>query len=158
MEEVIRIYLDDVRPAPEGWRLARTVDHALGILSSMREHQRFELSLDFDLGMTTDDCPSCDNRGWGRFDAPDHPDYCPDCSHKIVTHNETEPTGDKLLVRLMKLQDEDHDPAWNSDWHPNWLPDKIYLHTANPVGRSTMRWLVMDMQDKYGVSYPEAFR
>ena len=44
----VRLWLDDVRPPPEGWRWARTVDEAKKILS---ENEVVECSLDHDLGL-----------------------------------------------------------------------------------------------------------
>lgn len=43
----LRLYLDDIRPAPPGWVLARTADEAIGIL---RGGGVAEMSLDYDLG------------------------------------------------------------------------------------------------------------
>lgn len=149
----MKLYLDDVRPAPEGWVLARSVDEAMNIL--MKSGSLYELSLDFDLGMTTAHCETCDNRGWGRMYDFKHPDWCPDCSHEIVTNDESAPTGVMLLYRIMeKLDEKDHIRTSLS----LWMPRKIYIHSANPVGRSTMQWVVRDMQKKYGREWPEAFR
>jgi hypothetical protein len=43
----MRIFLDDLRPAPKGWTLARNADEAIALL---RSEQVEELSLDYDLG------------------------------------------------------------------------------------------------------------
>jgi hypothetical protein len=43
----MRLYLDDHRPAPQGWTLARTADEAIDYL---RQGQVTDLSLDYDLG------------------------------------------------------------------------------------------------------------
>lgn len=43
----MRLYVDDLRPAPDGWVLARTVDEAVRVL---RLGNVTELSLDYDLG------------------------------------------------------------------------------------------------------------
>jgi hypothetical protein len=42
-----QLYLDDTRPAPPGWELAKTVDEAVRIL---RQGGVTDLSLDYDLG------------------------------------------------------------------------------------------------------------
>jgi hypothetical protein len=42
-----RLYLDDSRPAPTGWELARTIDEAVTIL---RRGEVTDLSVDYDLG------------------------------------------------------------------------------------------------------------
>ncbi len=43
----MKVYLDDQRPAPNGWRLVRTADDAIDLL---RQGVVTELSLDYDLG------------------------------------------------------------------------------------------------------------
>jgi hypothetical protein len=43
----MRLYLDDRRPAPPGWTLARSVDEAVRYL---RQGTVTDLSLDYDLG------------------------------------------------------------------------------------------------------------
>ena len=43
----MRVFLDDVRPAPEGWARAHTPEEVIGLLRSGRVEA---LSLDFDLG------------------------------------------------------------------------------------------------------------
>ena len=43
----MRLYLDDQRPAPQGWILARTAEEAIAWL---RKGDVDEVSLDFDLG------------------------------------------------------------------------------------------------------------
>ena len=43
----IRLYLDDVRPCPEGWTLAKTAKSAISILE---KHDVKDVSLDHDLG------------------------------------------------------------------------------------------------------------
>lgn len=139
----MKLFLDDVRPAPAGWVLARSVDEAI---QHVKDYYIFpwtplEVSLDFDLGMTGAHCETCNDRGWGRLH--DHPDYCPDCSHEILTIDESAPTGIMLLYWFLEN---------------DLIPDKIYLHTANPVGLSSMQWAVRDMQKKYDREWPEAFR
>ena len=47
MAPELRLYLDDQRPAPPGWELAKTMDEAIDIL---RTGDVAELSLDYDLG------------------------------------------------------------------------------------------------------------
>jgi hypothetical protein len=43
----LKLYLDDQRPAPPGWELAKTADEAIDLL---RTGNIVELSLDYDLG------------------------------------------------------------------------------------------------------------
>lgn len=44
----LKLYLDDVRPCPEGWVLARDCSEAMDIL--LKHFGTFEVSLDHDLG------------------------------------------------------------------------------------------------------------
>ncbi|TCJ16910.1 hypothetical protein E0L93_09415 [Rubrobacter taiwanensis] len=44
----MRVWLDDLRPAPGGWEWARTVEEA--IISLLSENEVKEMSLDHDLG------------------------------------------------------------------------------------------------------------
>ena len=43
----MKLYVDDARPCPEGWRLARTVEEAIAILTAETAE---EVSLDFVIG------------------------------------------------------------------------------------------------------------
>ena len=47
MAPELRLYVDDQRPAPAGWELAKTMAEAIDIL---RTGEGTELSLDYDLG------------------------------------------------------------------------------------------------------------
>lgn len=47
----MKLYLDDQRPAPEGWALAKTPEEAIELLKSNRVTH---LSLDHDLGLSDD--------------------------------------------------------------------------------------------------------
>jgi hypothetical protein len=44
----VRLYVDDVRPVPAGWRLARTIEQAIHILKSEPVE---EVSLDYVIGV-----------------------------------------------------------------------------------------------------------
>ena len=48
----MRVWLDDLRPAPEGWEWARTVDEAIALLCT---NEVLEASLDHDLGEEVDE-------------------------------------------------------------------------------------------------------
>lgn len=50
--KTVKLWLDDVRPAPEGWVHAKSVKEAIEIMST---HRVEEMSLDHDL----DVCPVC---------------------------------------------------------------------------------------------------
>ena len=43
----VRVFLDDVRPAPEGWHLARWPEDVIALLET---HEVTEISLDHDIG------------------------------------------------------------------------------------------------------------
>ncbi|HEY5961276.1 MAG TPA: cyclic-phosphate processing receiver domain-containing protein [Polyangiaceae bacterium] len=43
----MKVYLDDNRPPPDGWTLARSADEAIALL---RQGSVTEMSLDYDLG------------------------------------------------------------------------------------------------------------
>lgn len=45
--DALKLFLDDHRPAPEGWALARSADEAIELL---RRGEVTDLSLDYDLG------------------------------------------------------------------------------------------------------------
>ena len=47
----MKLYLDDQRPAPEGWALVKTPEEAIDLLKSTRVTH---LSLDHDLGLSDD--------------------------------------------------------------------------------------------------------
>jgi len=47
----MKLYLDDQRPAPEGWALVKTPEEAIELLKSNRVTH---LSLDHDLGLSED--------------------------------------------------------------------------------------------------------
>jgi Icc-related predicted phosphoesterase len=48
---LMKVYLDDQRPAPEGWTLVKTPEEAIDLLKS---HRVTDLSLDHDLGLNDD--------------------------------------------------------------------------------------------------------
>lgn len=126
-----KFYLDDVRPAPHGWILVRSIDQAIMAIKGIWKPglgDTFEVSLDFDLGMMGDHCKTCNDSGWGRPEG--HPDYCPDCTHVIVEHDEAAPTGVELIYWFQKTGN---------------IPTDIKLHTANPVGRKAMEWAIKDL-------------
>lgn len=143
------LYLDDVRPAPNGWDLARSVEEAWAWVD-IHSAIEYVVSLDFDLGMTSGVCPTCNNRGFGYIHDRTHPEYCKDCTHEIVTNDLSAPTGIEFLFRV-----SDSHRAYPEFMY---LPEKIYLHTANPIGRSAMQWTIRDMQREFGRKWPEAFR
>lgn len=124
----LKLYLDDVRPAPEGWYLARTVKEAKDIITDILPDSTFEVSLDFDLGMIGEHCETCNDVGWGRDWK--HPDWCPDCTSVILEFDQSAPTGIELIFWFQET---------------GIMPTDIQLHTANPVGRKSMEWAIKDL-------------
>jgi hypothetical protein len=55
----MRVFLDELRPAPEGWQLVTSIRQVKAILESRHD---VELSLDHDLGACDD--PRCANSDW----------------------------------------------------------------------------------------------
>ena len=92
----MKVYLDDIRPAPEGWTLVTTPEQAIELMSRGRVE---EISLDHDLGL--DDVRS------------------------------------GYLV-LLWIEEQVHYNAF--------VPPKISLHTANPVGRARMEWVLRSIE------------
>lgn len=108
---MIKLWLDDMRPAPEGWEWARTVEEAQAILLSMPVE---EASLDHDLGA----CPACMN-GLTQEQWLVATDYSqmPNCDHFGTGYT---------LVCWMEERDI-------------WPRQKPLVHSRNPAGASRMR-------------------
>lgn len=88
----MKLWLDDVRPAPEGWLWCKTADELLREI--IRNRWDLEIvSFDHDLGENVD-------------------------------------TGYDVLVKLEK-------GAALGLWHI--IPDRMEIHSANPVGRKNMQ-------------------
>ena len=124
----MKLYLDDVRPVPPGWVLAKTVPEAIELLKQGVD----EASLDHDLGL----CDQC----WedAKTLANDNPKFKLnlDFSHKMAwnhglasyascVHNGT---GYDLVCWM-----EEHDV---------WPAAKPTVHSANPVGAARMRQVI----------------
>jgi hypothetical protein len=80
---VTKVWLDDNRPAPEGWLWCRNVEEAaLKLLMGPVD----EMSLDFDLDQPV--CPKCDFKcGYGE----------PTCKHACSCHNNGRMNGAALV-------------------------------------------------------------
>ncbi|MCY9592321.1 cyclic-phosphate processing receiver domain-containing protein [Paenibacillus chitinolyticus] len=94
---MIDLFLDDLRPCPKGFHIARTVEEAVSICESNNIRR---LSLDHDLGGVE-----------GNYTLTGY-DFC------------------KWLVEKWVLGDY------------SALPEAIFLHTSNPVGRDNMRQIL----------------
>lgn len=91
---MINIYLDDLRPAPDGFILVKNVLECIKLIKENKSKINI-LSLDHDLG-------------------------------------ENQPTGYNLTLWLAGQYQDGF----------NYFPRKIFLHTANPVGRMNMLQLL----------------
>ena len=106
--------MDDLRPCPEGWTLARTIAQAKWLLL----HEPVDhMSLDHDMGA----CQACIDRGVhvGDMRTPDTTfmNWC--------RHNED---GTSLVLWMIETN------TW-----PRWKPT---VHSANPVGAGRMRGMI----------------
>lgn len=92
----MKLWVDDLRPPPDGWTWAKTSDEAIRALSGADETgvKITDMSLDHDLGRQ-------------------------DTTRRVV--------------------------LWLCEMNVSW-PDRVFVHTANPVGRE---WLV-GMVERYG--------
>lgn len=114
METYINLWLDDIRPAPAGWLLAKNYDEAVA-LASRNPVQK--MSLDHDLGA----CSAC-LKGRSPEEWLEEADYqsMPNCTHVGTGYN---------FVEWM---------AQNNVW-PAECP---IVHSMNPVGAARMRILI----------------
>lgn len=110
---MINLYMDDIRSAPEGWVLARTVESAKEWLRSGVEH----LSLDHDMGA----CEECTAAGLNVGDmltlATTFVSWCPHAEDGTA------------LVRWMI----------ETGYWPKYKPQ---VHSFNPVGAARMRGMI----------------
>ncbi len=117
----MKLWLDDVRPAPDGWKHARTVEEAKAFLLFETVE---EASLDHDLGLgpICDTCEEFICEVDGRLDAHLEGGECVCSCHQPL------PTGYDLVKWM----------AENSVW-PRAKPR---VHSANPVGRANMEAII----------------
>jgi hypothetical protein len=111
----IRIWLDDNRPAPEGWVHARNIEQVQVRLLHNRVE---ELSLDFDLDNPA--CPACDFKCGYRDDTG--------CKNNCACHS----NGAKNGLDLVK---------WMVSWRI-WPKHKPVVHSMNGEGAEKMKMLI----------------
>lgn len=106
----MKLYLDDYRPAPDGWTLAKDIIDAKHLLATGRVE---EASLDHDLGA----CETC-------LDGKTAEQWIVENNYQSAPHCEHVGTGYELCV-------------WMADtgWWPQTMPT---VHSLNPVGRERM--------------------
>lgn len=110
----MKLWLDDLRPAPEGWTHVYDIEEAKKqLLTGEVEH----MSLDHDLGVMPL-CGTCSERVDSESEIED-PAEC-----RCSCHRQLQPTGYDLCVWM----------AANEVWPDN----KPAVHSQNPVGRKNM--------------------
>lgn len=106
----IKVYMDDVRPCPDGWVLARTVEECKVLLTTMDVDA---ISLDHDMGA----CEACVEAGTHIGDMQTAEttfyNYCPHAQ-----------TGMDMVDWMIE--------------HGR-VPPTVYVHSMNPVGSRRMR-------------------
>lgn len=110
----VYLWLDDIRPAPEGWLWVKTVDEAIEVI--VAQDVMFA-SLDHDLGACDDCLEGLTPDEW----LVKH-DYrsMPNCDHFGTGYS---------FVSWMEQYDR-------------WPTMKPYVHSANPVGAARMRQVI----------------
>lgn len=110
----MKLYMDDVRPCPDGWRVARTIDDAKLLLSTGTV---IYASLDHDMGA----CDDCIAKGAHVGDmATPETTFLNWCPHV--------PDGTALVRWMVETG--------------TWPEFKPTVHSANPLGRARMQGLI----------------
>lgn len=111
---MVNLWLDDVRPAPDGWVHVKDIESAKDYLKNDRvEH----CSLDHDLGA----CDLCmGGKTWEEWLENSQGQSMPHCSHVG--------TGYDLCL-------------WMAEYG-HWPTHRPLVHSANPVGRDRMRGVI----------------
>ena len=120
--DLIDLWLDDMRPAPRGWLLAKTVEEAKLHLAAGRVRN---LSLDHDLGA----CDAC-------LGGKSAEQWLVETQYKSMPNCEHFGTGYTLI-------------CWMEETG-HWSRHAPTLHTANPVGRVNMARAIMREQERSG--------
>lgn len=111
----VRVWVDDNRPAPEGWVWTKTAEEAkVRLLTGDVE----ELSLDYDLD--SPECPVCDFR-CGLRDAGQ-------CGHACQCHRAGDENGQHLV-------------EWMERWGC-WPRQKPVVHSTNGHGGESMKAII----------------
>lgn len=108
------LWLDDIRPAPDGWYHARTVDEAIAFLC-MNDVQ--QASLDHDLGA----CAEC-------LGGKSPEQWLEETAYQSMPHCDHFGTGYTLV-------------CWMEE-HGVWPRQKPTVHSRNPVGRARMQQVI----------------
>ncbi len=115
----MKLWLDDCRPAPEGWTRAYNMAEAQDLCE---KNVIAEMSLDHDLGAMPI-CKTCEiSQGLARVDDPLRCDDGVDC--RCDCHKKLQPTGYDFV-------------KWMAETG-KWPTTKPVVHSQNPVGRANM--------------------
>jgi hypothetical protein len=118
----MRLWLDDCRPAPEGWVHAPNVAVAKDLAE---KNEIEEMSLDHDLGPA----PACPTCVVAKELRPDDSYYCDDgVECRCSCHRELQPTGYDFV-------------KWMAETG-RWPTIKPRVHSMNPVGRANMQAVI----------------
>lgn len=110
----VMLWLDDIRPAPDGYVWCKTVDEAKGVMLSQNV---LHASLDHDLGA----CEKClKGRSAEQWLADHNMHSMPNCAHFG--------TGYEFV-------------CWMEE-HQIWPVESCMVHSANPVGRERMKKVI----------------
>ncbi len=122
VQKDVKLWLDDVRPAPEGWTWVKNVEQAKLVTWL---HNVTEMSLDHDLGV----CEEC-SEGLSVEQWLEKYQYksMPNCSHFG--------TGYTFICWLEERR--------------KWPLKKPTVHSANPVGANRMRLVIDKFYDENG--------
>lgn len=112
----MKLWVDDIRPAPEGWVWARTVTEAIRLLATQPPYDHISLDHDISHEITL-------NTGLSR------PYPCGETFEPVA----------RFLGVLWWYINEVRDAEDGDGWNP-----KITLHTANPVGAEKMEAILGD--------------
>jgi len=110
----MKLFIDDIRPAPEGWQQARTVTDAIRFLS---QFEVSEISLDHDISMLVE----------------------VDGTHRPFPSKETFMAVAYYICAKYWVEKKMGDGLIHT--HLCEHPPKIIIHSANPVGAENMRKL-----------------
>lgn len=111
---MFNLFVDDVRPVPEGWRVARTIEDAKLLLETGEVDA---LSLDHDMGA----CADCVSKGLHIGDMQtSETTFMNWCQH----HED----GTKLVRWIIETG--------------HWPKQMPWVHSANPVGRHRMQAMI----------------
>ena len=124
----VKLWLDDLRPAPEGWVWCKTVDAAQFLML----HNVVEMSLDHDLGA------------------------CSDCSEGLTPEQWLEKYNYRSMPHCSHVGTGVTFLNW-VEAEKKWPFKKPTVHSANPVGTKNMRQIIDKYYDEYDQYNPTRY-